>query len=107
MSVGPERRTVKGWVHRLTEPDAELTLSELMALCLIEIRDNVLTGREASEHTEGMLGAIDDWLARLAELNGLPYAADAESRAALHAARRKRLHDDDAARLALGGGAEL
>jgi len=105
--MSPERRTIKGWVHRLTEPDAELTLSELMARCLLDIRDNTLLGREAAEHTEGMLGAVDDWLARLAELNGLPYASDSESRAALHAARRRRLHDDDAARLALGGGTEL
>ena len=105
--MSPERRTIKGWVHKLTEPDAELTLSELMARCLLDIRDNTLLGREAAEHTEGMLGAVDDWLARLAELNGLPYASDPESRAALHAARRKRLHEDDGERLALEKGLEL
>ena len=91
MTGAEERLTIKRWVHRLTEPDAELTLSELMARCLVDIRDNALQGREAAEHTEGMLGAIDDWLSKLAELNGLPYASDSESRAALHAARRKAL----------------
>ena len=97
VTVGPERRTVTQWVHHLTAPDAELTLSELMALCLMTIRDNGLLAREAAEHTEGMLGALDVFAAGLAERSGLPYASSSEVRAALDARR------DETRRAALRG----
>ena len=84
---------MKQWVHHLTAPDAELTLSELMALCLLSIRDDTLLDREAAEHTEGMLGAIDVFAAGLAERSGLPYAGSAEVRAALDRARDRARRD--------------
>jgi hypothetical protein len=87
MTVGPERRTVAGWVHHLTAPDAQLSLTELMALMLIHMRDNMLMSREAAEHTEGMLGALDVLASVVAERSGLPYAASGDIRAALDAAR--------------------
>jgi hypothetical protein len=85
--TGIERRSVAGWVHHLTAPDAELTLTELMALCLLHLRDNGLLAREAAEHTEGMLGALDVFAATLAERSGLPYPTSTEARMALDAAR--------------------
>lgn len=56
-------RTVKGWVHYLEAPDAELTLSEFMALCLLHIRENVKDGRLGTQHLEGMVGTLDEMLA--------------------------------------------
>lgn len=83
--MSPERRTVKAWVHHLGAPDAELTLLELMAWCLVSIRDNALLEREATEHTEGMISSLDVLAALLAGLNGLPYDRE---RAALAEARK-------------------
>jgi hypothetical protein len=59
-----ERRTVAQWVHYLEAPDAQLTISELMALTLIHIRENVKDARLGTEHLEGMLGTLDEFLAR-------------------------------------------
>lgn len=76
MSV--ERRTIAGWCHHLQAPDAELTLSEFMARCLLDIRENLLTARLATEHVEGMLGSLDQFMA---EQNGAYHAvASARSR---------------------------
>lgn len=72
-----ERRTVRQWVRYLDDPDAELTLSELMALCLIHLRENGKDARLGTEHIEGMVGTLD---AMLAETNPT-YAALAERRA--------------------------
>lgn len=58
-----ERRTVAGWVHHLEAPDAQLTLSEFMALCLLHIRENAKDSRLGTQHLEGMVGSIDEWLA--------------------------------------------
>jgi hypothetical protein len=85
--VSPEKRTVEGWVHHLTGPGATLTLTELMALMLVHIRDNVIVSREAAEHTEGMLGALDVFAAGLAERSGMPYPSSGAARAALAADR--------------------
>jgi hypothetical protein len=59
-----ERRTVAQWVHYLEAPDAQLTISELMALCLVHIRENVKDARLGTEHLEGMLGTLDAFLAQ-------------------------------------------
>jgi hypothetical protein len=90
MSGEPVRKTAAGWVHYLDGPDQPLTLSEFMALCLGHIRQNGLEARQAAEHTEGMLGAIDQFAADLAERSGLPYAASGEVRAALDARRDRQ-----------------
>lgn len=73
-----ERRTVKGWVHHLEAPDAQLTLSEFMALCLLHIRENVKDAREGTQHLEGMVGTLDEFLAG----SSAPYRALADRRAA-------------------------
>lgn len=94
--MSEERRTVAGWFHHLDAPDARLTLDELQALTLLHIRENVLRERLAAEHTEGMLGAIDQLASGLAERSGIPYATSGEVRAALDARR------DEQRRLAAG-----
>lgn len=85
-----QRRTVGEWVHHLEAPDAQLTLDEFNALTLLHIRENVLRGRLAAEHTEGMVGAIDQLAAGLAERSGLPYASSDTVREALDARRDER-----------------
>jgi hypothetical protein len=55
-----DRHTFAGWVHELQAPDAQLTLTEFMALCLVHIRENGREEREAVQHLEGMLGTMDD-----------------------------------------------
>jgi hypothetical protein len=57
-----ERRTVNQWVHHLEAPDAQLTLSEFMALCLLHVRENVKDARLGTQHLEGMIGTLDEFL---------------------------------------------
>lgn len=57
-----DRMTVKQWVHHLEAPDAQLTLSEFMALCLVHIRENVKDNRMGTQHIEGMVGTLDELL---------------------------------------------
>lgn len=58
-----ERRTIKQWAHYLESPDAQLTLSEFMALCLLHIRENVKDARLGTQHLEGMIGTLDEVMA--------------------------------------------
>jgi hypothetical protein len=58
-----ERMTLKQWEHHLLAPDAQLTLSELMALVLLNIRENMEHGAQGTQHLEGMVGTLDDFLA--------------------------------------------
>ena len=57
-----EKMTVKQWEHHLLTPDAQLTLSELMALCLLAIREQVANGAQGTQHVEGMVGTLDEFL---------------------------------------------
>jgi hypothetical protein len=84
--VTVEKRTIAGWVHYLDAPDGELTITELMAKCLVDMRDNLVISRVASEHIEGMLGAIDEMCSRM----DAEYKGDGQVRAALDAARDER-----------------
>jgi hypothetical protein len=97
----PTRRTLRGWFEYLDDPKRALTESEFLAVMAFNQREYARMSWEllrgiaaASEHTEGMLGAIDQLAAAIAERSGLPYAANGEVRAALDAAR------DDQRRLA-------
>ena len=58
-----EKRTIKGWAHYLETPDAKLTLSEFMALCLLHIRENCKDARLGTQHLEGMVGTLDEFMA--------------------------------------------
>jgi hypothetical protein len=78
-----ERRTREQWVHELSRPGAALTITELLALCLMELRDNALLARLATEHLEGMVGAVDEMCSRMDPA----YKSDGQVRAALDAAR--------------------
>jgi len=57
-----ERMTLRQWEHHLNAPDAQLTLSELMALVLLNIRENQENTRHGTEHLEGMVGTLDEFL---------------------------------------------
>jgi hypothetical protein len=58
-----DKRTVAQWAHYLEAPGVELTLSEFMALCLMHIRENVKDARLGTEHLEGMVGSLDEFMA--------------------------------------------
>lgn len=107
-----QRRTLRGWFEYLDMQGRELTLFEFMALMLFNIREYArvtmeLTkgAKEAAEHTEGMVGAMDQLAAGLAERSGIPYASSSNVRAALDAHRdeQRRLAADERAK-ALGEG---
>lgn len=89
-----DRRTMRGWFEYLDDPKREMTLSEFMALMVFNQREfarlalvELTELRHASEHVEGMLGAIDLLAAHMALQANLPYAASGEVRAALDARR--------------------
>lgn len=62
MSEHDARRSIAGWCHYLNDPDARLSLDEFMAKCLLDLRDNAVVGRLATEHVEGMLGSLEETL---------------------------------------------
>ena len=89
-----QRRTMRGWFEHLDDTKRELTESEFMALMLFNLREyarvtmeQTTQARAAAEHTEGMLGAIDELLGRWAAAQEIPYAGSGEVRAALDAQR--------------------
>lgn len=92
------RRTPAGWSHYLANEHEQFTLAEFTAGCLSLLLGHTMAAREAAEHTEGMVGAIDQLAAGLAERADLPYAASAKVRAAMDARR------DQQRREALEGG---
>lgn len=66
-----EKRTLLGWFEYLDTKGRELTLSEFMAVMLMNTReyarltlDLVKQQKEATEHVEGMVGTLDDFMAR-------------------------------------------
>jgi hypothetical protein len=102
-----QRRTLREWMAYLDNTQRELTLTEFMAVMLFNDREytrllleEIRQSRQAAEHTEGMLGALDVFAATVAERSGLPYASSGDVRAALDRAR------DDARRAALANGRE-
>lgn len=89
-----QKRTMRGWIEYLDDPKREIDLSEFMAQMLMNARaytqlmmEDTHQAREAAEHTEGMLGALDLFAAELAARNGLPYASSGKLRAALDSQR--------------------
>jgi hypothetical protein len=98
-----QRRMLRGWFDYLDDPKRELTESEFIALMLFNTReyarltlDLVRELKDSNEHTEGMLGAIDQLAEQMAGNAGLPYPSSETVRAALDARR------DDQRRLAQG-----
>jgi hypothetical protein len=86
-----QKRTPKSWTHYLADEDNPVTLDEYMAGCLSRILGAVIEGASASRHTEGMIGAIDQFAEGLAQRSGLPYASSGAVREALDARRRQAL----------------
>lgn len=89
------KRTPKSWTHYLADDDNPVTLEEYTAACLSRILGAVVEGAFAARHTEGMIGAIDQFAEGLAERSGLPYASSAKVREALDRKRRDALSGGD------------
>lgn len=94
-----EHHSLQGWDDTLRPKaaDGNLSQSDAMLLCLLDIRNFTLTqarqGHEtmqATQHTEGMLGAMDQLAAAVAERSGIPYAASGAVREALDVERDRR-----------------
>lgn len=88
--MSAQKRTMRGWFEYLDDAKRELDLSEFMAMMLMHIREytkitmeEAHETRQAAEHTEGMLGALDTFAAVAAAGLGLPYAASGKVREAL------------------------
>jgi hypothetical protein len=104
------RRTLRGWFEYLDDDKRQFSESELVAVMLMNLREyarltmeQTTQARAAAEHTEGMLGAVDELLGRWAAAQGIPYAGDGEVRAALDRQRdeRRRLSAAERATAAL------
>lgn len=85
MSV--EKRTPAGWVEYLAQEHNPVTLTEFMAGCLSRLLGTQIEATHAARHTEGMLGAIDQFAEQVARNSGIPYAASGSVREALDARR--------------------
>jgi predicted lactoylglutathione lyase len=65
-----ETRTFIGWLEYLDTKGRELTLSEFMAVMLMNTREyaritmeKVHDQKDATEHLEGMVGSLDEYMA--------------------------------------------
>jgi hypothetical protein len=94
---GTEKRTPAEWKERLTLASTPVTLDEYVAGVLLHLAGSALQTRDAAEHLEGMLGAIDDAIGR----HDPDYARSATVRAALDRQR------DTARYPALANGTEV
>lgn len=81
------KRTPQAWTEYLAQEHQPITLDEYVAGVLARLLGAQIEATRAAEHTEGMVGAIDQLASGLAERSGLPYAASEEVRAALDARR--------------------
>jgi hypothetical protein len=82
-----EKRTPAQWTEYLAMESNPVTIWEYMAGCLSRILGAQVETARAAQHTEGMLGAIDQFAEQIAASAGLPYAASGEVRAALDRSR--------------------
>lgn len=87
-----EKRTLREWMVHLDSVERELTLTEFMAVMLFNEREYVRIMleivrelKDASEHSEAVLGAIDHLAQRIALSSGLPYPSSHEQRARMAA----------------------
>ncbi len=88
----PDTASLNGWHSRLIKKaeNEDLTMNEGMFLCLLNIMNHTYTQAkqgeqtmQAAQHTEGMLGAIDEMFSR----HDPHYAGSGAVRAALDAKR--------------------
>jgi hypothetical protein len=85
-----EKKTPVQWTEYLSQEHTPVTITEYMAGCLSRMLGAQIEATQAAAHTEGMIGAIDQLAAGLAERSGIPYAASGDVRAALDARRDER-----------------
>lgn len=94
MSVDKKSHT--GWYKylRAQAEKEELSLTESMALCLHNIQNHLFdvkvdtrAAKEAAEHSEGILGALDELVGGIAAAQGLPYSGSSKMREALDTQR--------------------
>lgn len=78
MSV--EKRTPRQWAEYFGQEEQAITLTEYMAGCLGRLLTLQVAATQAAEHTEGMLGALDQFAEQVAERSGLPYAGSGKIR---------------------------
>lgn len=90
-----DKRTPAEWTEYLALEHAPVTITEYMAACLSRMLGAQIAAAQAAEHTEGMIGAIDEMFSRMDPL----YAGDGKVREALDKRR------DEQRANALGGGA--
>ena len=81
-----QKRTLRGWFEYLDDPKREMSETEFMMVMLFNTREyarmtlDLVKGQsEATDHIEGMVGAIDDMFSRVDPA----YARDGQVRAAL------------------------
>lgn len=87
--MSDEKRTPKQWTEYLSMESNPVTLDEYVAGCLSRLLGAQIAAAQAAEHTEGMVGAIDQFAAELAERSGIPYASSGTVRAALDRERKE------------------
>jgi hypothetical protein len=88
--MSDEKRTPKQWTEWLSLESTPVTLEEYMAGCLSRMLGAQIAAAQAAEHTEGMVGAIDQLAEAIARRADLPYASSGEVRAALDRQRDER-----------------
>jgi hypothetical protein len=88
--VRDEKRTPKQWTEYLAMESNPVTLDEYVAGCLSRLLGAQIAAAQAAEHTEGMVGALDQFAAALAERSGIPYATSGTVRAALDRERKEQ-----------------
>jgi len=83
-----EKRTLREWMVYLDSIERELTLTEFMAVMVFNQREYtrimleiVRELKNGAEHSEAVLGALDELAERIARSSGLPYAASHDERA--------------------------
>lgn len=88
-----QNKTLRGWFDYLDDPKREYSETGFMMVMLFNIReyarmtlDLVREQKQATEHIEGMVGAIDDMFSRV-DPN---YAGDGKVRQALDEQRDER-----------------
>lgn len=98
--MGIERRTIREWFAYLDSTEKQITLTEFMALMLFNQREYLRLMVEMvreldnrAEHTEAVLGALDQFAERLATGSGLPYPSSEAARVAMAARWKQARHD--------------
>jgi hypothetical protein len=78
-----EKRTPKQWTEYLSMENNPVSLDEYVAGCVSRLLGATVEATLAAQHTEGMVGALDDFAAIMADRAGIPYARSGGERARL------------------------